>query len=212
VAELVFNLADVGISDWEDCKTKTVIVPATVRGQTIHHEISRTVKHISVIACISAAGESLTPYIITSQAPMVVQERLKKDGGRFSTDFVLTSNPKSYINAEIFTDYIRTVFLPNLAELRTLDGFAEETGVLLMDNCPTHAIDNIIGLRTEARVCVISFALHTIQIFQILNVAVFGVLKRRLRYKLPLEDEKETVEFIMNVSREFKQTMVAFNI
>jgi hypothetical protein len=61
VAELVFNLDEVGISDWEDRKTKTVIVPATMRGQTIHHEISRTVKHISVITCISVAEESLTP-------------------------------------------------------------------------------------------------------------------------------------------------------
>jgi hypothetical protein len=37
VAELVFNLGKVGISDWEDRKTKTVIVPATMRGQTIDH-------------------------------------------------------------------------------------------------------------------------------------------------------------------------------
>jgi hypothetical protein len=63
VAELVFNLDEVGISDWEDRKTKTAIVSATRRGQTIHHEISRTVKHISAIACVSAAGESLTPDI-----------------------------------------------------------------------------------------------------------------------------------------------------
>jgi hypothetical protein len=76
MAELVFNLDEVGISDWEDrkTKTKTVIIPATMPGQTIHHEISRTVKHISVIACIPAAGEPLTPYIITSQAPTSVQE------------------------------------------------------------------------------------------------------------------------------------------
>jgi hypothetical protein len=121
VAELVFNLDEVGISDWEDRKTKTVIVPATMHGQTIHHEISRTVMHISVIACVSTAEESLTPYIITSQAPTSVRERLKKEGVRFSTDFVLRSNPKPYINAEIFLDYIRTVFLSNLAELRTLD-------------------------------------------------------------------------------------------
>jgi hypothetical protein len=82
VAELVFNRDEVGTSDWEDhkTKTKTCIVPATMRGQTIHHEISRTVKHISLIACISAAGESFTPYIITSQAPTSVQERLKKEG------------------------------------------------------------------------------------------------------------------------------------
>jgi hypothetical protein len=129
VAELVFNLDEVGISDWENRKTKTVILTATMRGQTIHHEISRTVKHISAIACISPAGESLTPYIITFQAPTSVQERLKKEGVRLGTDFVLRSNPRLYINAESFLDYIRTVFSPNLAELRTLDAFTEETGL-----------------------------------------------------------------------------------
>jgi hypothetical protein len=145
VVQLVFTLDKVGILDWEDRKTKTVIVPPATRGQTIYHEISRTVKHISVIACVSAAGESLTPYIIISQAPMSVQERLKKDGVRFGTDFVLRSNPSPYINAEIFFDYIRTVFLPNRAELRTLDAFTKETGVLLMDNCPSRVMSLIIS-------------------------------------------------------------------
>jgi hypothetical protein len=146
VAELVFNRDEVGLSDWEDrkTKTKTVIVPATKRGQTIHHEISRTLKHISMIACISTAGESLTPYIITLQAPVSVQERIKKEGVRFSTDFVLRLNPKPYINTEIFLDSIRTVFLPNLAELSTLDAFTEGTGVLLMDNCASHVISRML--------------------------------------------------------------------
>jgi hypothetical protein len=210
VAELVFNLDEVGISDWEEHKTKTetLIVPATMRGQTIHHEISRTVKHISVIACISAAGESLTLYIITSQARTSVSERLQTEGVRFSTDFVLRSNPSPSINAEIFLDYIRTVFLSNFAELRTLDGFTEETGVLLMNNCPSHVTDDIIGLLTEARVRVITFAPHTTQIFQILDVTLFGALKRRLTYKLPFEDEKDRVKFIMKVYHDFKQTTV----
>jgi hypothetical protein len=141
-----------------------------------------------------------TPCIITSQAPTSVQERLKKEGVRFSTDFVLRSNPKPDINAEIFIDYIQMVFLPNLAQLRTLDGFAEETGVFLMDNCPSHVMDWSIGLLTEARVRDIPFAPHTTQIFLILDVTLFDVLKRRLGYKLPFEDEKETVKFIMKVS------------
>jgi hypothetical protein len=140
VAELVLNLDAVGISDWEDGKTKIVIVPATMVGQTVHHEIFRTVKHLSVIAYVSAARKSLTPYIITLQASRPVREQIKKERVRFRTDFVLRSNPKPYINAKIFLDYIRTVFLSNLAELRTQDRFAEETGVLLMDNCPSHVI------------------------------------------------------------------------
>jgi hypothetical protein len=43
-------------------------------------------------------------------------------------------------------------------------------------------------------------------------VTLFGVLKRRLGYKLPFEDEKETVRFIMKVYHDFKETMVESNI
>jgi hypothetical protein len=59
---------------------------------------------------------------------------------------------------------------------------------------------------------VITFAPHTTQIFQILDVTLFGVLKRRLGYKFPSEHEKETVKFIMKVYCDFKQTMVEPNI
>jgi hypothetical protein len=92
-----------------------------------------------------------------------------------------------------------------------LDAFTEETGVLLMDNCPSHVIDDIIGLLAKARVRVITFAPHTTKIFQVLDVTLFGALKRRLGYKFPFEDEKETVKFIMKVYHDFKQTMVEPN-
>jgi hypothetical protein len=70
----------------------------------------------------------------------------------------------------------------------------------------------VVGLLTEARVRVITFAPHTTQIFQVLDVTLFGVLQRRLGYKLPFEDEKETVGFIMKVYHDFKETMVEPNI
>jgi hypothetical protein len=35
--ELVFNLDEVGISEWEYRKDRKVIVPKTMDGQTIHH-------------------------------------------------------------------------------------------------------------------------------------------------------------------------------
>jgi hypothetical protein len=126
VLELVFNLDDVGMSDWDHRKTRKVSVPATMRGVRIHHGISRIVKHISVIACLCAAGKSLTPYINTSQDSAWVRKQLKKHGVRFGEDFASKWNSKPSINAEIFLDYIQTVFVPNLAELRTLDEFAEK--------------------------------------------------------------------------------------
>jgi hypothetical protein len=212
IAELVFSLDEVGISDWEDRKSRKVIVPATMRGHPIHHQISRAVKHISLIACMSAAGKSLTPYMITSQDSLSLREQLRKHGVRFGTDFVLKHNQTPYINAVIFLDYIRTVFLPNLAELRTLDQFADEPAVLLMDNCSSHITNDVLDLLTEARVRVITFAPHTTQIFQVLDTTLFGVLKRRQRSELPFGDEKATVKFVMKVYRDFKQTVVEPNI
>jgi hypothetical protein len=47
VDELVLNFDEVGISDWEDRKMKAVIVTASVIGQTMHHGVSRSMKHTS---------------------------------------------------------------------------------------------------------------------------------------------------------------------
>jgi hypothetical protein len=83
VSELVFNLDEVGISDWEARKASIAGVPTTMDGRRIHHAVSRNVKHISVIACVSAAGESHMPYIIISQNSPAVQEQLRQQGVRF---------------------------------------------------------------------------------------------------------------------------------
>jgi hypothetical protein len=72
--ELVLNLDEVGISEWEDRKTKTVAIPKSMSEQTIHRNINRNVKHVLIIACISAAGESFIPYIVTSQDSSSVRE------------------------------------------------------------------------------------------------------------------------------------------
>jgi hypothetical protein len=73
------------------------------------------------------------------------------------------------------------------------------------------SVITIISLLTEAQVRVITFAPHTTWIFQVLDVTLSGVLKRRPRYELPFEDEKETVKFLMKVYRDFKQAMVESN-
>jgi hypothetical protein len=52
IAELVFNLDEIGISDWEDRETKKVITLAAMLRLTRHHAVSRNVKHISAICCM----------------------------------------------------------------------------------------------------------------------------------------------------------------
>jgi hypothetical protein len=137
-AELVFNLDEVGISEWEDRETKKIFVSAAMFEPTIHQRVSRNVQHISVIAYVSAAGESLISYMATSQDSSPVQEYLKSHGVCFGRDLILKSNQKPYMNVGIFLDDLITVFLPDLVRLRGLVAFAEDVAVLLMNNCSAH--------------------------------------------------------------------------
>jgi hypothetical protein len=115
--ELIFNLDEVGISEWENRISKNVNIPKSMIARKIHHKSNRNLKHVSVIACISAAGESLIPYVVTSQDSLPVRENLKKRGVCFGADFILKGRSKPYINAKFFLDEICTGFLPNLDEL-----------------------------------------------------------------------------------------------
>jgi hypothetical protein len=58
----------------------------------------------------------------------------------------LTYSQKPYINAGIFLDYIRTVFLLYLVSLRVLAGFPEEAAVFLMDNYSAHVTDGVMEM------------------------------------------------------------------
>jgi hypothetical protein len=69
----------------------------------------------------------------------------------------------------------------------------------------------VIRLLTEARVRVITFASHTTQIFQIIDLTIFGVLKRRTGYALPFEHDNATAKFIMRVYHDFGHTVTKPN-
>jgi hypothetical protein len=81
----------------------------------------------SLVSSLLENPHSLSDYVARfCLGPRAAQEA--RCSVRFGTDFVVKSNREPDINAKIFLDYIRTVFLffPNCTELRTLDEFAEE--------------------------------------------------------------------------------------
>jgi hypothetical protein len=114
--EVVFNLDEVHISEWEDQKTKTVIVPKSMSEQMMQDKVNRNLKHVSVIGHVSAAGKSFIPDIVTFQDSTHVREQLKKYGVDFDTDFILKDRANPHINAKIFLEDIRALVLPNLNE------------------------------------------------------------------------------------------------
>jgi hypothetical protein len=90
------------------------------------------------VACISAAGEHMTPLFVCSQLNDAVERKLKLEGNRLGVDFILRQRSKPCISSQLFAEYISKVLLPYIDELRSNEEFADKEAVLLMDNCPIH--------------------------------------------------------------------------
>jgi hypothetical protein len=211
-AELVFDLDEIGISEWEDRAARRVIVPSAMRGQTIFHSVHRNLKHISVVACISAAGEHMTPFFVCSQVNDAVERALKTQGFRMGIDLIIKRRNKPYVNSDLFHEYISTVLLPYIDELRTNDEFTDKEAVLLMDNCSVHVRSDILQILADHHVKVITFPPHTTHIFQSLDLSLFGTFKKKMNYKLPLESDETAAGFIKRIFHTMKQTLVEDNV
>jgi hypothetical protein len=170
------------------------------------------VKHILVIAYITAGGESLTPFIMTSQISDGIRKRLMSRGVRLGVDFVLRQRSKPYVSRKFFPEYIKTIFVPYLNEPGDSEEFEACEAVLLMANCSSHISDGIAAVLTHARVRIITFAIHTTHIFQVLDVVLFGALKKHATGLKMFDEEQPAAAFLLKVYHDFKQTMIEVNI
>jgi hypothetical protein len=84
------------------------------------------------------------------------------------------------------------VFIPLLTILHQQEEFAEEKATLRMNACPSHVKPEVLGIFTVACVRIITFALHMMHKFQILDFTLFGAFKNRGRYQLPFETGHRT--------------------
>jgi hypothetical protein len=115
-AELIFSRDEMCMSEWEDGKSKWLIVPKTIARETVHQNVSRGVKHIWIVACITAAGESLMSYIVAPHNPEPLRKRPIREVVRIDIDLVLKQRSKRYLDANLFLGYVNTIFVPYLTE------------------------------------------------------------------------------------------------
>jgi hypothetical protein len=133
-------------------------------------------------------------------------------GVRMGVDFVLRQRSKSYVNRILFLEYINDIFVPYLNELQEMGGFEACEAVLLMDNCSNHMSDNVIAILTRKQVKIVIFASHMTYIFQILDVMLFGALKKYATGLETLNEESWRATFFLKVYRGFKEMMVEIDI
>jgi hypothetical protein len=157
-------------------------------------------------------GNCLVPYMVISQAIEPVRLHLQETEMWIGRDLILKRRRKPYIKSELFVDYSQAVFLTHVAELRRNEKLSSEEAALLRDNCSPPLNPAVVELLTGARVCIITFVSHMTHIFQVLDLAVFDVLKQRGQDRLPFGNEKATAQFIKKVCHDFRRTLIDINI
>jgi hypothetical protein len=78
--------------------------------------------------------------VVTSQESAAVRWDLEADGMHIGRhlNLILKHRDKPDVNAELFEDYLRSVFLPHLMIARIVKDPREEDAMLLMDNWSPH--------------------------------------------------------------------------
>jgi hypothetical protein len=154
VAELVFNLDELGSAHWEDRKAKKVIAPAGVPREDVHYPVSRRHRHTTLLACVSVSGDALIPLLITGSP---ITESLWSRGVRQDEDAMIRHRSPAYITEELFYDYISTVFIPYVLAVRDQAGFEDEIPVLLMDWSVPHTSERVRRLLGENNIMAVTF-------------------------------------------------------
>jgi hypothetical protein len=132
-----------------------------------------------MVICISAAEEHMRPFLVSSQATSAIETQLKQVGFRIGVDLILKRRSKPYMSSELFAEYISTIVLLYIEELRSNCEFADRDAILLMDNYSIHTRAETLQKLADSRVKVITFPPHTTHIFPNLDLNLFGVFKKR---------------------------------
>jgi hypothetical protein len=208
-AELVFNLDEVGSSDWEDRKPRKVIAPRAVSPDDVYHPVSRRYRHLTLLACVSAGGDALTPMVLTSSP---IRDAVWSTGLREDEDAMIRFRNPAYVTEELFHEYLTNVFVPYILRLREDPVFADQLGVLLMDSVAAHISERNLRLLGENKIIALVFPAHTTNLFQALDLVFFGALKNNKEHLADEPDHSSVHGQIWKLIRAYEQTATSFTI
>jgi hypothetical protein len=203
-AELIFNIDETGLSDWEERKEKMVFVPSAHIDSTLHYPINRSVRHQTHMCCISAAGDAYFPLLI---APNRGAQKIFETGIHRDIDIMMENRKPAYGTAEIFRTYIETVFFPAIAANKKLPGCRNKPAILFCGNWACHCSEDILIEFARHGVLVLSYPPHMSNLFQVLDLLLFSRLKSAKKY-LPRNDQASTwIDHIVRISKAY-QTVI----
>jgi hypothetical protein len=126
-----------GHEEWVDRHEHTCFVSVHDAEDHIGYPISRAGKRITLLACIAADGSDWKPFVIIPRKTIDDDFRLT---GLTAEKVMLRSQPKGYVDIQIFEAWMTDIFLPELLQRRASTGYGG-AAVLILDNCTSHGTE-----------------------------------------------------------------------
>jgi hypothetical protein len=92
------------------------------------------------------------------------------------------------MNEQTFYDYLETQFVPYVQNLRAKLVQPNQRGILFMDNLYSPCSGRCLQIIADNNILVISFPPHTSHVFQMLDLVIFGAMKK---HKASIEKNRD---------------------
>ena len=182
---LVFNVDEMGAEMFADRKRVFVFVPAqdVQRAGPLTVGVSRTTRRCTLVGCISADGTTLLPTIITKT--VTISSEVFAEGGYTPDTLKICSTDNSFINNDVFGEWLCDVLLPEIerrrAPLHQKLGDYNNRAVLILDGCSCHTMEPFVELLRRHNVVMLFLVPHSSHMCQALDVGIFGGVKNLIR-------------------------------
>ena len=172
-SSFVFNIDEMGYSEYYDSRKKKCVVPNNYIGNSIQFAVNRNTSHSTLLGGITAAGDVLRPLII-GERETIEMELLNL--GYTPKKLMLAKTKSGYINQETFQQWIKNYFFSDVKEMRNKENYSE-TAILILDNLNCHVSDNFRELCEIENIAVKPIPPHSSDQLQPLDIGIFANLK-----------------------------------
>ena len=198
---LVFNVDEMGAEMFADRKRIFVFVPEdkVPKNGPLFVGVPRSARRCTLLVCISLDGTTLCPTIITRTK--TIDSAVFEKGGYDSNNLKIYNTENSFINNEVFGEWLCDVFLPEVVRRRkvlaeTLGTF-NDRAVLILDGCSAHTMEPFKELLRRYNVTMVFLVPHSSHMSQALDVGIFARCKNLIRndtkYRVDLQDLDEAL-------------------
>jgi hypothetical protein len=173
-AHFIFNMDEMGHSDWADRLDKTVWVSSSYDKKTVPLPVSRNGKRITLVATIALDGSICRPLFIVPRKTIDTDLVLM---GLTSEKITVSHQQKGFMVTTIFEKWFGDIFLEEILRRRLVYEY-DGPAFLIIDGCTSHDSDLVYDLCLDNNIDIIVLPPHASNQLQMLDLSIFGITKR----------------------------------